>query len=96
MPRHLIILDLISLTLQYSVKSTNYEAPDRAIFLASCYLSPLRCKYSFQHPVLKHPQSMFLPKCDTSSFTHTKQRVKLVLHVLIFMFLAGKLEDKIF
>jgi hypothetical protein len=27
----------------------------------SCYFIPLRSKYSSQHPVLKHPQSMPLP-----------------------------------
>jgi hypothetical protein len=27
----------------------------------SCHLIPLGSKYSPQHPVLKHPQSMFLP-----------------------------------
>jgi hypothetical protein len=27
----------------------------------SCHFISLRSKYSTQHPVLKHPQSMFLP-----------------------------------
>jgi hypothetical protein len=27
----------------------------------SCYFISLRSKYSPQYPVLKHPQSMFLP-----------------------------------
>ena len=30
-------------------------------FLHSCYLVPLRPKYSPQHPMLKHPQPTFLP-----------------------------------
>jgi hypothetical protein len=30
-------------------------------FPFSRHLIPLRSKYSPQHPVLKHPQSMFLP-----------------------------------
>jgi hypothetical protein len=30
---------------------------------------PLRSKYSPQHPVLKHAQSMFFPKCQWPSFT---------------------------
>ena len=34
----------------------------------SCYPVPLRPKYS-QHPVLKHPQPMFLPQCQRPSFT---------------------------
>jgi hypothetical protein len=28
---------------------------------ASCHFISLRCKYSSQHPALKHHQSMFLP-----------------------------------
>ena len=35
----------------------------------SCYLVPLRPKYSPQHPILKHPQAMFLPQYDWTSFT---------------------------
>jgi hypothetical protein len=30
---------------------------------------PLLTKYSPQHPVLKHPQSVFLPSCQSTSFT---------------------------
>jgi hypothetical protein len=30
---------------------------------------PLRSKYFPQHPVLKHPQSTFLPYCQKPSFT---------------------------
>jgi hypothetical protein len=29
----------------------------------------LRSKYSPQHPFLKHPQSMFFPKCQRGRFT---------------------------
>jgi hypothetical protein len=28
---------------------------------SSCHFIPLRSKYSLQHPVLEHPQPMFLP-----------------------------------
>jgi hypothetical protein len=28
---------------------------------SSCHFLPLRSKYSLQRPVLKHPQSMFIP-----------------------------------
>ena len=31
----------------------------------SCHFLPLRAKYFHQHPVLKHPQSMFLPQHKT-------------------------------
>jgi hypothetical protein len=35
------------------------------------YFTPLspRPKYSPQHPILKHPQPMFLPHCERPSFT---------------------------
>ena len=38
-------------------------------FLHSCYLVPLRLKYSPQHPILKHPQPTFLPQCQRPSIT---------------------------
>jgi hypothetical protein len=34
----------------------------------SCYLVPLRPKYS-QHPIIQHPQPTFLPQCQRPSFT---------------------------
>jgi hypothetical protein len=34
----------------------------------SHHLIPVRSKYPPQHPVLKHPQSMFLPSCQRPSF----------------------------
>jgi len=62
----------------------------------ACYLVPHRPKYSLQHPVLKHPQPMFHPQCEQSSFTpiqnsrHNYNSVYLNLHI----FLGNKLEDK--
>jgi hypothetical protein len=41
-------------------------------FPQSCYLVPLRPKYSPQHPILKHPQSKFLPQFHRLSFTPTQ------------------------
>ena len=35
----------------------------------SCYLVPLRPKYSPQHPILKNPQPTFLPQYEGTSFT---------------------------
>jgi hypothetical protein len=35
-----------------------------------CHFISLRSKYSPQHPVLKHPQPMFLPLCQKTSFTN--------------------------
>jgi hypothetical protein len=45
----------------YLAKSTSYEAPHYAVFPISRHFISLRTKYSPQYPVLKHPQSMFLP-----------------------------------
>jgi hypothetical protein len=49
-----------SLTWLCFAKSTSYEVPHNAVFSTSRHFISLRSKYS-QHPVLKHPQSMFLP-----------------------------------
>jgi hypothetical protein len=35
----------------------------------SCHFVSVRSKYSPQHPVLKHPQSVFLPYWQKPSFT---------------------------
>jgi hypothetical protein len=35
----------------------------------SCYIVPLRSKYSPQHLILKYPQPTFLPQYQRSSFT---------------------------
>jgi hypothetical protein len=53
----------------YLTKSTSYVAPVYAVFsnLPSLHLSSV--KYSPQHPVRKHPQSMFLPQCQRPSYT---------------------------
>jgi hypothetical protein len=37
--------------------------------LLPCHLVPPRPKYSPQHPILKQPQSTFLPQCARPSFT---------------------------
>jgi len=38
----------------------------------SCSFRPLSSKYSPQHPVLKHPQSMFFRQCDRPNFIATQ------------------------
>jgi len=38
------------------------------------YLVPPRLKYSPQHPILKHLQSVFLPQCQRPSFTHIQHK----------------------
>jgi hypothetical protein len=37
--------------------------------LCSLLHSPLRPKYPPQHPILEHPQPMFLPQCERPSLT---------------------------
>ena len=52
-----------------------------------CYLLPLKFKYLPQHPILKHPQPMFLHQCERPSFTltyhyrQTYSSVHLNLHI---------------
>jgi hypothetical protein len=46
------------------VRSTDHEIPHYEVFPLTCYLFPLRPKYSTQHP-----QPMFLPQCQWLSFT---------------------------
>jgi hypothetical protein len=38
--------------------------------------SPVRPKYSPQHPILKHPQPMFFPKCERPCFTSIQKQAK--------------------
>jgi hypothetical protein len=44
-----------------------------------CYLILLRFKYLPQHPILEHPQPMFLPQCDRPSFTPTQNNTGTIL-----------------
>jgi hypothetical protein len=63
----------------------------------SCHFISLRTKYSPQHPVLKHPQSMFLPECEIP-ISHPygiTGKIKF-LYILIFTLLDSRREDKRF
>jgi hypothetical protein len=66
-PTHLILLILPPA--QHWVRYTDHSAPDYVISPFPCHLFPLRPKYSPQHPILKQPQSTFLPQCQRPSFT---------------------------
>ena len=49
------------------------------------YLVTPKPKYLPQHPILKHPQPMFLPQCERPSFTPThnkRQNYSSVLTIL--------------
>ena len=65
----------IHLNLLYMITQITFGEEYRSVssslcsFLQSCYLIPLRPKYSPQHPVLRHPQPMFLPQGKRPGFT---------------------------
>jgi len=65
---HLILLDLIT-QIRFSEEYKSLSSSLCKFFPLPCYLIPLWSKYSPQHPILKHPQSMFLPQCEQPSFT---------------------------
>jgi hypothetical protein len=66
-PVYLILLDFITRT----IVGEQYRSLSSSIcsFLHSRYLVPLRPKYSFQHPILKHPRTTFLSQSQQPSFT---------------------------
>ena len=92
---HLILLNLITwIIFGGEYRSVSYSL---CSFLHSCYLVPFRPKYSPQHPILKYPQPMFLPRSKRPNFAPIKTTGKItVLYILIFKFLDSNLEDKRF
>jgi hypothetical protein len=56
---HIILLDLIILII--FGKSSSSEAPHYAVFSTSHNVTSFRSKYCSRRPLLKFPQSMFLP-----------------------------------
>jgi hypothetical protein len=62
-----------------------------------CYPVPLRPKYSPQHPILKHPQPTFLPKCERPSLTPVQNNrqnyTSVYLNLCIFMIVSWKTKD---
>ena len=59
------------------------------------YIDTFGPKYSPQHPILKHPQSPFLPQCERPCFTPT-QNNRQCMYISVFTFLDSKLDDKRF
>jgi hypothetical protein len=57
---HPILLDLITVNIQYLVNSKNHEASHYVVFCAAIsYFLILMSKYSLRHLVLSHPQLIF-------------------------------------
>jgi hypothetical protein len=61
----------------------------------SRYFIPLRLKYSPQHPVLRHPQSVLFRQFYRPSFTlyETTGRI-MVLNILTIKFLDNRQEGR--
>jgi hypothetical protein len=95
LPAHLILLDLITRMIFYD-EYRSLSSLLCSLLHSPVPLFPLRPKYLPQHPILEHPQPMFIPQCERSSFTTIQNNSKIiVLYVLIFVFLDSKLEDRI-
>jgi hypothetical protein len=95
MPAHITLFNLIILIIYGEYKL--WRASICVFPTTSYYLIALRCKYSPQHPVLKHLQSMFFPNVrDKVPHPYKTKGNTVVLHILIFTFLYGMREDKIF
>jgi hypothetical protein len=54
------------------VKCTSYEVPHHPVPSSLPPLPPLRPKYSSQHPILKHPQTILFVQYKRLSFTPTQ------------------------
>jgi hypothetical protein len=76
---HPIPLNLVTIIILGEVYKLR-NSPLRSFFQlqlssTSCYLIQFWSKYSLQHPVLKHPQSMFIPlMLETKFHSHKKYR----------------------
>jgi len=77
------------------VRSRDHQAPYYVVSSTSLLpLVPLMSKYSPQHPILKHPQPIFLSQCEWPSFTpiqNNRQNYSSAYHNLyIFRLQTGR------
>jgi hypothetical protein len=63
---------------------------------ASCHFLPLRSRDSPEHPVLKHPPSVFLPERERDQVTHQNNIAGkiTVTYILVFKFLDDRRKEK--
>jgi len=64
-------------------------------FSGSYHFLHLRSKYSPQHPVLTHLESVAFHWCVRPDFTPIQNPKILILYILIFKFLERREEEKI-
>jgi len=82
-PAHLILLDFITRkNLGEEYKSLSSSLCSFLRTLATLF--PLRLKYSPQHPIIKHPQSTFLPQRERPLFTPIQNNTFLYMLILKF------------
>ena len=56
-----------------------------------CYLVPLRSKYSSpQHPIFKHHQPIFLPRCERPIFTPIQNNKQNYSSVYFYLYIFGQ------
>jgi hypothetical protein len=63
-PAHLILLDVIALTIWWRMQAMKFII---MLFSSQSVFLLFRSKYP-QHPVFKNPQSMFLPQSERPGF----------------------------
>ena len=87
-PTHLILLDMIIRT-KFGEEYISVSS-SLCSFIYSRYLIPLRSKYTPQHPILKHPQPMFIPQYKQPSFTPIQNNRQNYSSVYLNLYIFGQ------